>query len=284
MIEQMERILIVDDDRFALRPYLVALLDAGYDPTTVNGPDEAMEMARSEHFDAVILDIMMEPGEAFNSFETAGGMKTGLALARELQAIQPEAKMIALTLSTDPEVQTWFTRDDSVAFAWKGSVAPPALPRMLRKLLRRGEGGPVTFIVHGHDHESVKELKELLETLYDFPEPIVLSERPSRGRTVIEKFEDYARDVDIVFVLLTPDDVGFASSKPKSRRKRPRMNVVFELGYFLGAMRRRSGHVLALLKGPLELPSDLSGVVYSDITKGVGAAAPMIEREISEWI
>lgn len=85
-----------------------------------------------------------------------------------------------------------------------------------------------------------------------------------------------SRDVDVVFVLLTPDDVGFASFKPKSKRKWPGMNVVFELGYFLGVMRRRTGRVLVLLKGRLELPSDLAGVVYIGITNGVEAAAPLI--------
>ena len=38
-------------------------------------------------------------------------------------------------------------------------------------------------------------------------EPIILHEQPEGGRTLIEKFEDYA-DVDYAIVLVTADDVG----------------------------------------------------------------------------
>ncbi len=36
---------------------------------------------------------------------------------------------------------------------------------------------------------------------------VILHEQPNRGRTIIEKFEDYA-GVAFAVVLLTPDDVG----------------------------------------------------------------------------
>ena len=89
--------------------------------------------------------------------------------------------------------------------------------------------------------------------------------------TLIEKFEYYAREVDIAFVLFTPDDIGGLDESPDSTQARPRMNVVFEYGYFLGALRRRSGRVFLLTKGKLEIPSDISGVVDIDISNGMEA-------------
>ena len=63
-------------------------------------------------------------------------------------------------------------------------------------------------------------------------------------------------------------------------KRRARQNVILELGFFLGTLGRRSGRVFLLYKGPLELPSDLGGVVYIDISKGIEAVSDQIRREI----
>jgi predicted nucleotide-binding protein len=54
---------------------------------------------------------------------------------------------------------------------------------------------------------------------------------------------------------VTPDDLGKAESAPDFRA-RARQNVVFELGFFIGAL--RSERVAALIKGDI----DFDGVVY----------------------
>jgi predicted nucleotide-binding protein len=43
-------------------------------------------------------------------------------------------------------------------------------------------------------------------------------------------------------------------------QKRARQNVVFEHGYFIGKIGR--GNVCALVKGDIETPNDISGIVY----------------------
>jgi CheY-like chemotaxis protein len=55
---------------------------------------------------------------------------------------------------------------------------------------------------------------------------------------------------------------------------------LLELGYFLGIFGRLSGRVFLLHKGPLDLPSDLSGVIYIDIKNGVEAAGEKIRKEL----
>jgi predicted nucleotide-binding protein len=112
----------------------------------------------------------------------------------------------------------------------------------------------------------------------------VLEEMPSHGRTIFEKFEDYASDVDVVFVLITPDDIGYPSGKTSSFRERARQNVIFECGYFLGSLRRRGGRVLLLQKGDCEMPSDLDGIVYVNITDGIEAVDKKIRSELSGWL
>jgi len=90
-------------------------------------------------------------------------------------------------------------------------------------------------------------------------EAVILHERASSGRTIIEKIEHYS-DVGFAIVLYTPDDVGNVKSKADSLNVRARQNVVFEHGYLIGKLGREN--VAALVDGNLELPNDISGVVY----------------------
>jgi len=50
--------------------------------------------------------------------------------------------------------------------------------------------------------------------------------------------------------------------------KRARQNVVFELGYFIGKLGRKG--VCALHSEEIELPSDITGVIYVPLDKGGG--------------
>lgn len=112
------------------------------------------------------------------------------------------------------------------------------------------------FIVHGRDNEKKESCARALEHMG--LEPIILHEQPNQGKTIIEKFEEYS-DVGYAVVLMTPDDLG--GLKGEQQQERARQNVVFELGYFIGKLGRN--HVTALVDGKLEIPTDISGVVYT---------------------
>lgn len=129
------------------------------------------------------------------------------------------------------------------------------------------------FVVHGHDEAALQSLARFLEKLG--LEAIVLKEQPDQGRTIIEKFEDSADDVGFAVVLLTPDDIG-GSVKAASGETRARQNVVFELGYFAGKLGR--GRVCLLRKGNVEIPSDLYGVIYTDMDSGDGWQTKLVRE------
>lgn len=113
------------------------------------------------------------------------------------------------------------------------------------------------FIVHGHDTAAKAEAARLVEKL-GF-EAIILHEQASSGMTIIEKIETYS-DVGFAIVLYTPCDLGAAKDKKDNLRGRARQNVVFEHGYLIGKIGRQN--VCALVKGDIETPNDISGVVY----------------------
>jgi predicted nucleotide-binding protein len=88
--------------------------------------------------------------------------------------------------------------------------------------------------------------------------------KASRNRTIIEKLEKYTEDVGYGIVLYTPDDLGQVKSKASNGEldNRARQNVIFEHGYLMGLIGREN--VVAIVKGDIELPNDISGVVYID--------------------
>lgn len=119
------------------------------------------------------------------------------------------------------------------------------------------------FIVHGHDDAAKESVARLIQGLK--LKPVILHEQSNKGRTLIEKFEGHSGCAFAV-VLLTPDDEGRTKPAPADVRKKPvyrnraRQNVVLELGFFMAKLTRSK--VCALVKGEVERPSDIDGVVY----------------------
>jgi len=162
----------------------------------------------------------------------------------------------------------------------KGQVAPRAIPEKKVQPSPKRSSSKV-FVVHGHD-EGLRKDVELL--LHEFGlDPVVLHKRASGGNTVIEKIETHG-DVDYAIILLTPDDEVFNSDQgvpPGHETKktyRARQNVVFEWGYFIARLKREN--VCSVLKGPVEIPSDLLGLVHIKIKNNISEKAIDLEREL----
>ena len=133
------------------------------------------------------------------------------------------------------------------------------------------------FIVHGHDNEAKQELARTLE--HGGFDAIILHEQPDFGRTIIEKIERFA-DVCYAVVLYTECDLGRdKNDSVDNERYRARQNVVFEHGYLIGKLRR--DHVTALVKGDVETPGDISGVVYTEMDKA-GAWKMQLARNMQD--
>ena len=114
------------------------------------------------------------------------------------------------------------------------------------------------FVVHGHDEELKQSVARSLERLG--LDPVILHERPNKGRTIIEKFDDYSK-VGFAVVLLSADDIG-RSTVESEDSYRPRQNVVFELGFFLGRLGRERVAAIFRPHEKFEMPSDYSGVLF----------------------
>lgn len=132
------------------------------------------------------------------------------------------------------------------------------------------------FVVHGRDNEAKQEVSRFIERLG--LEAIILHEQASAGMTIIEKIVHYSNDADFALVLYTACDYGCGVHElnipPKSRA---RQNVVFEHGYLMAKLGREN--VCSLVKGDIETPNDISGVVYVSLDP-LGAWKNEVAKEL----
>jgi predicted nucleotide-binding protein len=233
-------------------------------------------------YDGAIIDIMLPNNAQLSgipSEEARGGYLAGIALARRFRQQRSALPLVLLSSDiTGGEAHQW-AREQDVPFVFKHEDRGRLLSALAKLGLAVEVERPRTFIVHGHDETLLAELKDYLQNTLKWPAPVVLREQTNGGKTIIEKFEEHAGIVDFVFVLLSPDDKSF-DPKTNAEKRRARQNVVFELGFFYGLLGRREARIIVLRKGDVELPSDLSGVVWIDVSSGVKASGEEIRKEV----
>ncbi len=167
------------------------------------------------------------------------------------------------------EIETFWEDNDPVSDSLS---EPRSLPPKNKE--KPSNSPPEIFIVHGRDEEAKEKVARFLEKIKFTP--IILHEQANQGRTIIEKFEQHAHASSFAVVLLTPDDVGALAGGEKNLKPRARQNVIFELGYFIGALGRK--HVCALTKGDVEIPTDFAGVVYITFDSSDAWKMPLIQE------
>jgi len=82
MVEK--RVLVVDDEPIVRESIADWLTDAGYEVSTTDSGEKALELAQGEDFGVMILDIRL-PG------------RTGIRVLKEIQKRKPEVKAIVIT-------------------------------------------------------------------------------------------------------------------------------------------------------------------------------------------
>jgi len=117
---------------------------------------------------------------------------------------------------------------------------------------------PKAFIAHGGKSAALNKLCSFLEALG--VEPLVVEIQPSEGRLTEPQVDEYMKQADCAIILAAYGHI----VDVKTRKKHPRLNVVDELGRCRGAFPHSA--ILLLEKG-VDLPSNVSGIVYERFTK-----------------
>ena len=127
------------------------------------------------------------------------------------------------------------------------------------------------FVVHGHDTHALEQLELVLRRLG--LDPYILQNNDGGSRTLIEALEQQIhKQATFGIVLLTPDDFGYPKTKTdEDRQPRARQNVILELGMVLASLGRE--RMVLLKKGALEVPTDVSGIIYLEFNEHVKEVA-----------
>jgi predicted nucleotide-binding protein len=118
------------------------------------------------------------------------------------------------------------------------------------------------FIVYGHDGYAALQMEKIIREFGLNPK--LLSAQANKGRPLIQKFMDEAKDIAYVFVLLTPDD-NMTSQSNEHQQARP--NMLFASGWFIG----KTGleNVSIVCKKGTKFPSGLEGITRIDYESGI---------------
>jgi predicted nucleotide-binding protein len=117
---------------------------------------------------------------------------------------------------------------------------------------------PKAFIAHGGQSACLRKLCDFLEALG--VEPVAAEWSASEGRLTEPQVDKYLHEADCGIILATYGHIIDA----KTREKHPRLNVVDELGRCRKVFPDRT---ILLLERDVELPSNVSGIVYERFTK-----------------
>lgn len=288
MADRPPTVLFVEDEMSYLENIPPIFKRRGYRVLALGHPQEVLNLInREDHIDFMVTDLQL-PMEGVNDIglqEAEGGKSTGMVLAREVRRKFPRTPIVFWTISYDQQIRSEIAALGNAYLVSKRSGVAPMFDLVVEALdgIKSGTR-PCTFLVHGHDKKTMHSVKEYLQHDLGLPEPIILRDRASHGQTIIEKIESYGHQIDLVFILLTPDDKILSDHDREEVCFRPRQNVVFEMGYFFGVLGRGTGRVILLFRQPIELPSDVGGMISIDITNGIHSADAEIRREISEWV
>jgi predicted nucleotide-binding protein len=220
------------------------------------GSRDEVKAAQSDYFtwsdyNKELLRRRFTTSEIADGYSSSAGMFIlgDQSLAQEIQEHRDDVAMRLRRLESIRERLPLF---EETAQATAETSAQP---------VRRNTGAPQSiFIVHGRDDAAKLAVHGFLRDVTSL-EPVILHDQPNRGRTIIEKFEAVASAAAFAVVLLTPDDVG--GKNADEPLPRARQNVVFELGFFVGVLGR--ARVAVLHSAGVELPSDIDGVVYTEL-------------------
>jgi hypothetical protein len=108
------------------------------------------------------------------------------------------------------------------------------------------------------------------------------------GSGTLETLVNSLERFDFAILVLTPDDLVISR---EISSQRPRDNVMFELGLFMGRLGRSRTYIICNSAGSLKLPSDLAGVTITtydgnrsdeNLIAAVGPACTLIRNMIRD--
>ena len=125
-------VLLIDDEQSFLEPLADALESEGYRVLKAKNADEAFDFLENEHIDLVTIDIMLDPGGAFE--DDIDSHSTGLRLCEEIRRGWPKIDAFCISVVSETQI---IKKIESlgVRFLRKGETPLRTVLNMLRSRL-----------------------------------------------------------------------------------------------------------------------------------------------------
>ena len=177
------RILIIDDEDGVRNSLSLLLADEGYDTTTADRADRALEIARQTAFDVILCDVRM-PG------------RSGLDLLPDLVRAQPDATVLMMSAYGDVEQALQAVRrgaydylakpfqTEELLLTIRKAEEREGLRRENRRLQREVEAGREgRALVAASD--AMKEVLELVERAAEYKTTVLITGESGVGKEVV---------------------------------------------------------------------------------------------------
>lgn len=144
MIEEVKhRILMVDDERVAMRSYQQELELAGFEVWHYNSTAKIkslLESKKPERIDLFIIDIMMPPGQLYSDEKTDVGLLTGLFVAQDIRSKYTGIPIILFSNATFESVlraaRRLSSQFENCIFLRKEEILPYELSEIVTKYFK----------------------------------------------------------------------------------------------------------------------------------------------------
>lgn len=135
----MKRVVLIDNEPGPMHYYFKFLRLHGYEVSSFVSADEAKEWIADESIEAptaVILDLMMPPGDAFTMQETRNGLETGLCLQKLIRTRFPSLPVLILSEYQDRvnEMQRKPPSDPALRVVSKYEAPPSTVVKILNEM------------------------------------------------------------------------------------------------------------------------------------------------------
>jgi DNA-binding response OmpR family regulator len=130
-------VILVDDDMIATSFYVRALERSGFAVKQFFGPDTAFEYIddKNPEVAAIIMDIMMLPGNRYTSVDTKDGLRTGVFMARDFREFYPQVPIIVLTNVSNQETLRLFDESSLLKVVQKLEYPPFELVQLVKDMI-----------------------------------------------------------------------------------------------------------------------------------------------------
>jgi predicted nucleotide-binding protein len=239
----MISVLVLEDDQRFGAICVEILLACNFQPHYCSNQEEAKTLLLDTRIDIALIDLMLPP-----TYQTEG-LQFLEHLRRQYPKITPLLMTVKATGTTELVAEAM--KSGARYFFDKNS---PLFEKNLRLRLKEilMERRKNIFISHGHNELLKLKLKDFINSRLGLS-PIVLSEQPSGGLTIVEKLEKISEECNFAIVLMTKDD------EQVNGGLRARQNVIHEIGFFQGKYGRK--RVVLLAERGLEMFTNISGIV-----------------------